>query len=68
MRRSIFPGSKISWGSVLCWFLGWTLTLMFLRLRGRTPLSYGFMALMGLLGVVLQLVIAFIDSRFRKRN
>ena len=69
LRRQIFSGGRITWGSLIGVFLGWTLTYIITKFLGWPNMtlensSYGFIILTGLIGSVFLLLIAFIESRF----
>jgi len=73
LRRQIFSGGRITWGSLIGIFVGWVSAYIIPKLSGwpnitLENLSYGFIILTGLMGSVFILLIAFIVSRFTHKS
>ena len=69
LRRQIFSGGRITWGSLIGIFVGWVSIQIILKFSGwpsmyLESLSYGFIILTGLIGSVFILLLAFMESRF----
>lgn len=70
MQRPIFPGVRITWGSLTGAFMGWVLGFVILKSSGRivpVGISYSFAILTGLFGAIVVLMIAFAVSRLRNK-